>query len=119
MNRLTWPAVALIGVLAGVAVALATLADWDTTAILGVLGVLAGIGGGAAVAGGVAGKVEDVHDATTAQNATLADQDKTLATIARRVDGELDKRIVDAMEDAAETGAARAIAALRSNGVIH
>lgn len=109
MNKLTWPAVGLIAVLAGAAIALATLAHWDAGAILGVLGILGGIGGGAAVAGGVAGRVEDVHDETTAQT-------KTLNTIERRTNGELDARIANAMEEAAETGAARAVAAIREQG---
>ena len=76
MQRLTWPAVGLIAVLGGIAVALATLAHWDAGAILGVLGILGGIGGGAAVAGGVAGRVDEV---------------------AGRLNGELDGRIVAAV----------------------
>lgn len=72
MTKLTWPAVGLIAVLAGVSVALATLAHWDAGAILGVLGILGGIGGGAAVGGAVAGRVEEVHSETAAQTQTLA-----------------------------------------------
>lgn len=109
MNKLTWPAVGLIAVLAAVAVALATLAHWDPGAILGVLGILGGIGGGAAVGGAVAGKVEEVHAETTAQT-------ETINTIERRTNGELDARIAAAMEEAAETGAARAVAAIREQG---
>lgn len=118
MNRLTWPTVGLIAVLAAAAIALATLADWDAAAILGLLGILGGLGGGATVAGAVASKVDDVHSETTAQTDTLTAQTDTLATIAKRVDGELDARIADAMEDAAETGAARTIAELRKQGVL-
>lgn len=111
MNKLTWPTVGLIAVLAATGVALATLAHWDAGAILGVLGILGGIGGGAAVGGAVAGKVEDVHAETVAQT-------ETINTVAKRVNGELDERIAAAMEEAAETGAARAIAAIRDRGGI-
>lgn len=76
MNKLTWPTVGLIAVLGVIAVALATLAHWDAAAILGLLGILGGIGGGAAVAGGVTGRVEEV---------------------AKRLNGELDGRIVAAV----------------------
>lgn len=72
MNKLSWPAVALIAVLAAAAIGLATLAHWDAGAILGILGILGGIGGGAAVGGAVAGKVEDVHAETHQQTQTLA-----------------------------------------------
>jgi hypothetical protein len=112
MNKLTWQAVALLAVVGAVVVALAGLTDWDSTAIIAIAGILLGAGGGAAIAGGVAGKVDDLHAETTAQTATLT-------TVARRVNGELDTRIAAAMEEAAETGAARAIAALRDQGVIH
>jgi hypothetical protein len=76
VKQLTWPAVGLIAVLGGIAVALATVAHWDPAAILGVLGILGGIGGGAAVAGGVNSRVEEV---------------------AGRLNGELDGRIVAAV----------------------
>lgn len=72
MNKFTWPTVGLIGILGGIAVALATLAHWDATAIVAVLGILVGVGGGAAVVGTVAGKVEDVHAETAAQTEVLA-----------------------------------------------
>lgn len=112
MAKLTWPALGLLTVLGGVVVALATLTDWGSGEILGVIGVLGGIGGGAAVAGGVAGRVEEVHAETLAQT-------KTLDTVERRTNGELDARIAAAQEEAAEQGAARVIAALRDQGVIH
>lgn len=76
MTKLTWPTVGLIAVLGAIALGLATLAHWDAAAILGMLGILGGIGGGAAVAGGVGGRVEEV---------------------ARRLNGELDGRIVAAV----------------------
>lgn len=72
MNKLTWPTVGLIAVLGGIVVALATLAHWDATGIAAVLGILVGVGGGAAVVGTVAGKVDDVHTETAAQNEVLA-----------------------------------------------
>lgn len=80
MTRLTWPTVGLIAVLGAIAIALATLADWEAGAILGLLGILGGIGGGAAVGGAVANKVEDVH-------AETARQTSTLQTIARQTNG--------------------------------
>lgn len=76
MTRLTWPAVGLIAVLAVTAVTLATLAHWDAAAILGVLSILGGIGGGAAIVGGVNSRVEEV---------------------AGRLNGELDARIIEAV----------------------
>lgn len=111
MQKLTWPAVGLLAVISGVVVALATLTDWVSGEILGVAGLLAGIGGGAAVAGGVAGRVEQVHAETTAQT-------QTINTIERRTNGELDARIAAAQEEAAEQGAARVITELRRQGVI-
>lgn len=102
-NKLTWPMVGLIAVLGGIALALAAVAHWDAAAILGLLGLLAGVGGGAAVAGGVAGKVEDVHNET-------ADQTKTLAKIERNTNGlsEVER------QDIANRAAAAAVAAMRS-----
>lgn len=103
MSKLSWPTVGLIAVLSAVAVALATLAHWDPAAILGVLGILGGIGGGAAVAGGVSGRVDQLQAETTAQTGQLT-------TIAHRVNGELDARI--------EAGANRVLDELRRQGVI-
>jgi len=111
MRQLSWPAVALLAVIGSVVVALAALTHWDSGEIIAVAGILAGIGGGAAVAGGVAGRVDDLHAETTAQSSTLG-------TIARRVNGELDARIAAGMEEAAETGSARVLAELRKQKVI-
>lgn len=91
MQKLTWPTVGLIAVLGAIAVVLATVAHWDAGAILGVLGILGGIGGGAAVAGGVSGRVEQLQAETTAQT-------RTLDTIGHRVNGELDARIAAAVD---------------------
>lgn len=91
MNKLSWSSVGLIAVLGAIAVALATLAHWTSGEILGVVGILAGIGGVGVVGGAVAGKVEDVHQATTAQT-------QTLATIEKNTNGQLaarDARIAD------------------------
>lgn len=107
MKQLTWPAVGLIAVLGGLAVALAVLAHWDAAAILGVLGILGGIGGGAAVAGGVSGRVEQLQQETQAQTSTLQ-------TIDRRVNGELDARIAAG----ADRAAAQVLGVLRDQGVI-
>lgn len=119
VNKLTWQMVAFMGVLAATTVGLASFTDLDSGAILGVLGVLAGIGGGAAVGGAMTSKVDEVHAETQAQTSTLDEQTSTLDTIAQRVNGELDARISEAMEDAAETGAARVLKVLREQGVIH
>lgn len=107
MKQLTWPAVGLIAVLGAVAVAMAALTAWDSAAILGLVAVLGGIGGGAAVAGGVAGRVDELHAETTAQTGTLA-------TIERRTNGELDARIATAVRQ----GNADLLAVLREQGVI-
>lgn len=107
MKQLTWPAVGLIAVLAGTAVTLASVAHWDPAAILGVLGILGGIGGGAAVAGGVSGRVEQLQADTAAQTTQLG-------TIERRVNGELDARI----EAGGKRVALQVLAELRAQGVI-
>jgi hypothetical protein len=107
MQKLTWPAVGLIAVLAAVAVALAVLTDWSPAEILGLLGLLGGIGGGAAVVGGVSGRVDDVLNETVGQS-------QTLDTIERRVNGELDARIAAGADQAA----AKVLGELRAQGVI-
>lgn len=76
MTRLTWPTVGLIAVLGGMVVSLAAFTDMSTEAIIAVVSLLAGLGGGAAVAGQVTGRVEEV---------------------AKRLNGELDGRIVAAV----------------------
>lgn len=109
-KNLTWPAVALVAVLGMLALGLLALTDLSAGEALGVIGVLAGVGGGAAVANAgtasVQQQVDAIHSETQAQTPVLQ-------TVARRVNGELDARISSAMEEAAEMGAARAIAALR------
>jgi uncharacterized protein HemX len=107
MKQLTWQAVGMIAVLAAVAVALATLAHWDSASIIAVLAILGGIGGGAAVAGGVSGRVEQLQAETSAQTTQLG-------TIERRVNGELDARITAGAERAAST----VLDELRRQGVI-
>jgi len=102
VKQLTWPAVGLITVIGVVVVALATLTDWSSGEILGVAGILAGIGGGAAVAGGVAGRVDELHAETSAQT-------QTIQTIERQTNG-LSAR---ERQDIADRAAAAAVAALR------
>lgn len=85
MQKLTWPAVGLLAVISAVVVALATLTTWGSGEIIGVVGILAGIGGGAAVAGGVAGKVEEVKSETAAQTPILQ-------AVARQTNGALEAR---------------------------
>lgn len=107
MKQLTWPAVGLIAVLGVVTIGLAGFTDWGSGEILGLVGILAGIGGGAAVAGGVSGRVEQLAAETTAQTSTLN-------TVAHRVNGELDARIAAGADRAAEN----VLAVLRDQGVI-
>lgn len=107
MKQLTWQAVGLIGVLAAVTVALAAVAHWDSASIIAVLAILGGIGGGAAVAGGVSGRVDEIAAETTAQT-------QTLQTIDRRTNGELDARI----EAGSRAAADLVLAELRDQGVI-
>jgi len=109
-KNLTYPAVLLVAILGGLALGLFALTDLSTGEVLGVIGLLAGVGGGAAVASagqtGTSDRLDAIHAETQAQTPVLA-------TVARRVNGELDNRIASAMEEAAEMGAARAIAAFR------
>ena len=76
MTQLTWPAVGLLAVLAAVVVALAILTTMQPEAIIAIVTLLATIGGGAAVAGGVGGRVDQVHAETTAQTAQLTTIEK-------------------------------------------
>lgn len=76
ISKITWPTVGLVAVLGAIAILLATLSHWDAGAILGVVGILAGFGGGAAVGGAVAGRVDDMHAETEAQTRTLAKIEK-------------------------------------------
>lgn len=85
MQKLTWQLVGLIAVLAGVVVALAVLTDWGSAEIIAVVSILGGIGGGAAVAGSVAGRVDDVLNENVTQTGILD-------TIERHTNGELDAR---------------------------
>jgi uncharacterized protein HemX len=105
-TRLTWPAVGLIAVLGAIAVALAVLTDWGSGEILGLVGVLAGIGGGAAVAGTVAGRVDQVHAETAAQSETLA-----------RIDHQTNGQSSAERQDIADRAAAAAIEAARQRGL--
>lgn len=114
-KSVTWQSVILIGVIGALVVALAAVTDWDTTQILAVAGVLAGIGAGQvagqAATGGVSQQVETLQIET-------AQQSEKLETIERRTNGELDARIAAAMDEAAEMGAARVISELRAQGVL-
>lgn len=107
MGKLTWPAVGLIGTLGAIAVALAVLSTWGSGEILGLVGVLAGIGGGAAVGGAVAGRVDQVHAETAAQTETL-----------NKIDHQTNGLSGEERQDIAERGAAAAIEALRQRGII-
>jgi hypothetical protein len=115
MRNLSWPAVVSLAIIAATAVSLGAFTNWGSGEILGICGVLGGIAGGAAAGGafanGVQDRVDQIHTET-------ANQTPILETVARRVNGELDGRIAAAQEEAAEQGAARAIAALRKQGIL-
>jgi uncharacterized protein HemX len=107
VKQLSWPTVGLIAVLGAVSIGLASLTSWGSGEILGLVGILAGIGGGAAVAGGVSGRVEELQTETSAQSAQLHN-------IERRVNGELDGRIASAVDK----GNTDLLHVLREKGVI-
>jgi hypothetical protein len=111
MKNLTWQSIVLVAVLGGLGVALLTLTSLSSGEVMGILGVLAGIGGGAALAearnGNVPDRVEQIAVETQAQT-------ETLNTVARRVNGELDSRIKQAVDD----GNADLIRLLREQGLL-
>lgn len=112
-KQLTWQTVGVLAILAGTTVALSALSHWDAPEIIAAIGVLSGIGAASAVGGaitnGVSQRVDQIQQETTAQT-------ETIQTIERRTNGELDARIAAAMEEAAEMGAARAVAVLQADG---
>ncbi len=114
MRNLTWPAVALVAVLGGLSVALLSLTPLSATEVMGIVAVLAGVGGGAAVASAASGDARQVAADVAEIRAETTGQTQTLDTVARRVNGELDGRIKDAVDQ----GAADLIKLLRLNGVI-
>lgn len=113
--KVTWPAIALVAVLGGLAVALLTLTKLSSTEVLGIIGVLAGVGGGAALA---QAKNDGVQSTVDAIQAETQQQTPMLDTIKRRVNGELDARIEAGAQAAADRAIAEVIQALRTEGVI-
>ena len=111
MKNLTWPAVVLVAVLGGLAVALLSLTDLTSGEVMGIVGVLAGIGGGAALTQARNG---DVPERVQEIAAETKEQTETLNTVARRVNGELDSRIKQAVDD----GNADLIRLLREQGLL-
>lgn len=112
MNKsLVWAGVALVGIVAAISLGL-SFAGWSEQAIVG---WTVGIG---TFAGTVFTLLLRVESKTNGQTVTLDEIQETVQTVERRTNGELDRRIARAMEDAAETGSARAIAALRESGHI-
>lgn len=114
-NQLVIVICAGIAGMIGLVVGLAVLAKWSDGAIIAMLTAF-----GAVIVNTI---VAVRNQAKTAE--VLAGQDDKLdlmhasvATVERRTNGELDQRIAAAMEEAAETGAARALHALREQGVI-
>ena len=114
MKNLTWPAVALVAVLGGLAFALLAYTDIGTGEVLGLIGVLGGVGGAAVGTAGSAGvqtRVDEIHQETQKQT-------DVLETVERRTNGELDARIEAGMERAADKAVAEVIGALRREGVL-
>jgi hypothetical protein len=112
-TKLTWQTVALIAVLGTVATGLG-FTDWGSGEILGLIGILAGVGGGAAVAGNVSGRVDHLSEQTSALSEQTSAQDTQLAKIHSRVNGELDER----MAAAVARGTDDILRVLRDQGVI-
>lgn len=114
---LVWAAVAVTCIVAALSVGL-SFAGWKDQSIIG---WTVGIGIFATTVFGLVAKIESkTDDQSVTLKSIEAKADvaaEKSAEIAERVNGELDTRIAAAMEEAAETGAARAIAELRRNGV--
>lgn len=115
LRQLSWQTVGLVAVLGALALGLASLTHWDSGAILGLVGVLVGIGGGAAVAGARAETVDRIGETADQIHEETAAQTDTLGTIARRLNGDLDARI----EAGAQRAADRVLDTLRAEGIIH
>jgi hypothetical protein len=111
LNKITWQAVGLTGVIGALAVALATLAHWGTGDVIAVTAVLAGISGGAVAGGAAASGVQQRVDELQAETSA---QSETLAKIDHRTNGELDTRIAAGSRNAAD----QVLAELRKQGVI-
>lgn len=111
MRQITWPTVALLAIITAGVVALAALTNWGSGDILAVAGVLGGIGAaqvaGGVMVGGVTSRVDQLHEQTTAQDAVLEH-------ISHKVNGELDSRLANTAQTAAET----VLSELRKQGVI-
>lgn len=106
-----WAGVALVGIVSAISLGL-SWAGWSNEAVVG---WTVGIGSFAATVFGLVLKVESKTDG---QTVTLDEIHDTVRTVERRTNGELDARIAAAMEEAAETGAARAIRAMLDSGQI-
>lgn len=114
-NRITWQSVAVLAVLGAVGVALAAFTELSAGEITGMLGILGGVAIGPVVAQQAVGQVSDRVEQIQKET---AQQTPVLQRMAHRINGDLDLRINTAMEEAAEMGAGRALAALRAEGVI-
>lgn len=88
MTKLTWPTVGFLAVIGAVVAVLGVFTDWTSGEIITVAALLLGTGGGAAIVGTVAGRVDDVHAETTAQTRTLEkiDHQTNGVTEAERLD---------------------------------
>lgn len=115
MKQVSWQTIAMVAVIGGIAVALASFTRWSSSDITTLVAVISGLAVGGVVGGGVAGAVGDRVDEVHALN---LEQTKTLHTVERRTNGELDARIAAAQQEAAEQGAALALAELRKGGVL-
>jgi hypothetical protein len=113
---IVWAGVALVAIVALAGVGL-SFGGWSDQAVGG---WTSGIGVFAATVFGLLVKLETKTDKQSDQLDVIEAKADVAAVksneIAQRVNGELDQRIAAAMEEAAETGAARAIAELRRQG---
>lgn len=108
---IVWAGVALVGIVAAIGLGL-SFAGWTDQAVAG---WTVGMG---TFAGAVFTLLLRVENKTNDQTTQLGQIQDSVATVEKRVNGELDARIANAMEEAAEMGAGRVLAVLREQGVI-
>lgn len=115
MKQLSWQTIAMVAVIGGMTVALGTFTNWSPNDITSLAFALTGlaVGGviGGGMAGGVASKVDEVH-------ALNVEQSKTLDTVERHTNGDLDKRIAAAVDESHNRGREVTLEILREQGLI-
>lgn len=115
---LVWAGVALVAIVGALGVGL-SFAGWKDQSIIG---WMTAIGVFAATVFGLMAKIEGRNEDQSETLKSIEAKADTAAVkageIAQRVNGELDQRIANAMEEAAEMGAGRVLAVLREQGVL-